>query len=157
MIVFNFDVLARPGESLSLRQPDPDGRSVWSMMFEKYTGRICVVSTTEYPRLQFEDWLKRERFKASLYEFIDHTDPFLQAEKIQTIGSAFGRIDWYVDNHPKVCAETLKLGIPTLVVASPYIGLPEWDTLNRVKGWDSLVDEMDSQALKSAKKTWREV
>jgi hypothetical protein len=80
-----------------------------------------------------------------------------QAEKIQTIGSAFGRIDWYVDNHPKVCAETLKLGIPTLVVASPYIGLPEWDTLNRVKGWDSLVDEMDSQALKSAKKTWREV
>lgn len=156
MIVFNFDVLARPGESLSLRQPDPDGRAVWSMMFEKYTGRICVVSFTEYDRPQFEEWLKREKFKASVYEFVDQIDPVLKAERIHIIGSSFGRINWYVDNDARVCAETLKMGIPTMVVASPYVIRPEWDTGRKVKEWGSLVDEMDSQALKAAEKTWRE-
>lgn len=156
MIVFNFDVLARPGESLALRQPDPDGRAVWSMVFEKYSGRICVVSVNEYDRSQFEEWLKREKFKASSYEFIDQVDPVLKAERIHIIGSFFGRINWYIDNDSRVCSETLKLGIPTLVVASPYIVRPEWDTGRKLKEWNSLVDEMDYQALKAAEKTWRE-
>lgn len=157
MIVLSFDVIARPGDSLALRQPDPDGRAVWSMLFDKYTGRLCVVSTTEYDRSQFEEWLKIEKFKASTYEFIDHTDPVLIAEKVHTIGSAFGRINWYVDNDPRVCSETLKLGIPTLVVACPYIVRPEWDSGRRIKEWGSLVDELDVQALKAAEKTWRDL
>lgn len=157
MIVLSFDVIARPGDSLAIRQPDPDGRAVWSMLFDKYTGRLCVVSTTEYDRSQFEEWLKIEKFKASTYEFIDHTDPVLIAEKVHTIGSAFGRINWYVDNDPRVCSETLKLGIPTLVVACPYIVRPEWDSGRRIKEWGSLVDELDVQALKAAEKTWRDL
>lgn len=157
MIIFNFDVLARPGESLALRQPDPDGRAVWSMLFDKYMGRLCVVSTVEYDRMQFEEWLKREKFKASSYEFIDQVDPVLIAERTHIIGSAFGRINWYVDNNPRVCAETLKLGIPTLVVASPYIVRPEWSDVKRVKEWGSLVEEMDSQALKAAEKSWGDI
>lgn len=127
------------------------------MVFEKYTGRICVVSTTEYDRPQFEEWLKREQFKASVYEFIDQVDPALKAEKVHIIGSSFGRINWYVDNDPRVCAETLKLGVPTLLVACPYIVRPEWDMGRKVKEWGSLVDEMDSQALKAAEKTWRDL
>lgn len=157
MIIFSFDVLARPGDSLATRQPDSDGRAVWSMLFDKYTGRLCVVSTTEYDRSQFEDWLKREQFKASTYEFIDQVDPVLVAERIHIIGSSFGRINWYVDNNPHVCAETLRLGIPTLVVASPYIIRPEWDSGKRIKEWGSLVDEMETQALKAAEKTWRDM
>jgi hypothetical protein len=157
VIIFNFDVLARPGESLATRQPDPDGRAVWSMMFEKYTGRICVVSTNEYDRSHFEDWLKIEKFKASSYEFIDHVDPVLRAEKVHIIGSAFGRINWYVDNDPRTCAETLKLGIPTIVIASPYIIRPEWNRGRKLKGWDSLVTEMDTQALKAAERDWRDI
>lgn len=156
MILFNFDVLARPGESLALRQPDPDGRAVWSMLFDKYTGRICVISNTEYDRAQFEEWLKREQFKASVYEFVDQVDPVLKAERVHIIGSSFGRINWYVDNDPRVCSETLKLGVPTLLVACPYIVRPEWDMGRKVKEWGSLVDEMDSQALKAAEKTWRD-
>jgi hypothetical protein len=157
VIVFNFNVLATPAETLPLRQPDPNGRAVFSMMFEKYMGRICVVSTIEYDRPVFEDWLKRERFKASSYEFIDEVDAVLQAEKVHRIGSAFGRIDWYVDNDPRVCAETLKLGISTLVAASPYVVRPEWNGSRYIKEWGTLVDEMDSQALKAAEKTWRDL
>jgi len=157
VIVLNFDVLARPGESLALRQPDPDGRAVWSMLFEKYTGRICVVSMDDYNPPQFEEWLKREKFKASSYDFIDQVDPVLKAERIHIIGSAFGRINWYVDNDPRTCSETLKLGIPTMVIASPYIIRPEWDGGRKLKGWDSLVTEMDSQALRAAEKDWREL
>lgn len=155
MILFNFNVLARPGEVLAARQPDPDGRAIWSMLFEKFSGRICVISNVEYDRMQFEEWLKIEQFKASVYEFVDQVDPVLKAERVHTIGASIGRINWYVDNDPRVCAETLKLGIPTLVVASPYIVRPEWGSGRQVKEWDSLVDEMDSQALKAAEKSWR--
>ncbi len=157
MIIFNFDVLARPGASLAVRQPDPDGRAIWRMMFEHYTGRICVVSTTEYPKIQFEEWLKREQFKASVYEFLDVPDAVLKAERVHIIGSSFGRITWYVDNDPLACAETLKLGIPTLLVASPYIVRPEWGGTKTTKEWGTLVTEMDEQALKASEKSWREM
>lgn len=157
MIIFNFDVLARPADSLPLRQPDVDGRALWGMMFEKYMGRICVVSNNLYERDQFEEWLKREQYKASVYEFLDESDPFRTAEKVHRIGSSFGKINWYVDNDPRVCAETLKLGICTLMVAAPYILRPEWDTGRKIKNWGSLVDEMDSQALKKAERSWREL
>lgn len=157
MIIFNFDVLATPAETLPLRQPDPNGRAIFSMMFEKYMGRICVVSSTEYDRPVFEDWLKRERFKASSYEFIDEVDAVLTAEKVHRIGSSFGRIDWYVDNNPRVCAETLKLGISTLLTASPYVIRPEWNGGRFIKEWGALVNEMDNQALKAAEKTWRDL
>lgn len=157
MIVFNFDVIARPGDSLELRQPDPEGRAIWRMMFEHYTGRICVISDVEYTRFQFEDWLKREQFKASVYEFLDVPDAVLKAERIHIIGSTFGRITWYVDNDALACAETLKLGIPTLLVASPYIVRPEWGGNKTIKEWGALVNEMDSQALKASEKSWREM
>jgi hypothetical protein len=157
VIIFNFNVLATPADSLALRQPDPNGRALFSMMFEKYMGRICVVSNTEYDRHVFEEWLKRERYKASSYEFIDEVDHILKAEKVHRIGSAFGRIEWYVDNDPRVCAETLRLGIPTLVAAAPYIIRPEWDGGRKMKEWGYLVDEMDTQALKAAEKTWRDL
>lgn len=157
MIVFNFSVLAKPAENLALRQPDPDGRAIWGAMFEKYMGRIIVVCDEVYDRSQFMEWLKREQFKASMLDFLDVVDPALKAEKVHRIGSAAGRINWYIDNDPRTCAETLKLGIPTLVVASPYIIRPEWDSGRKVKEWGSLVDEMDYQALKAAEKTWRDV
>jgi len=156
VIVFNFDVVARPAESLATRQPDPDGRAIWGALFEKYMGRIILVCNDVYDRSQFMDWLKREQFKASMLDFIDQTDPVLIAESVHRIGSAAGRINWYVDNNPSTCRETLKLGIPTLVVASPYILRPEWGTDYKVKEWGNLVTEMETQALKSAEKTWRD-
>jgi hypothetical protein len=157
VIVFNFSVLARPAENLSLRQPDSDGRALWGAMFDKYMGRMIVVCDEVYDRTQFMDWLKREQFKASMLDFLDEVDPVLKAEKVHRVGSAAGKINWYVDNDARACAETIKLGIPTIVAVSPYIVRPEWDTGRKIKEWGSLVDEIDTQALKAAERSWRDV
>lgn len=157
MILFNLSVLARPAETLVLRQPDPDGRRLWKALFEQTTGRICLVINEPYDRGSIEHWCKVEGFKPSFYEILDEPVITLRAEKIHRISSTFGRPEWYIDNDPRLCAETLKLGIPTLVVACPYIVRPEWDGERVVKEWSQLVDSMDAQALKSAERTWGDI
>jgi hypothetical protein len=127
------------------------------MFFEKYMGRVVLVVNEEYDKEPFEQWLKKEGYKPSMYEFIDEIAPDLKAQKIHRIGSVFGRINWYVDNNARVCSETLALGIPTMVVAAPYIVRPEWDTQRELRQWDTLVTEMDNQALKAAEKSWGDV
>ena len=110
-----------------------------------------------YPKGKFfEDWLKKEGIKPSFYEMLDEPDPVLQAEKINRIGAIFGKPEWYVDNNPRTCAELLKLGMATLLIASPYLVRPEWSNMKVIKEWDVLVEELDTQALKAAEKTWRE-
>lgn len=156
MIIFNFSVLARPAESLPLRQPDSDGRNIWSMFHEANYGRICLVVNEDYDKELLEEWLKREGFKPSFYEFIGEDKPTLQAERIHRVSAVFGKAKWYVDNDPEVCAQTLKLGIPTLLVATPYIIRPEWSGDKALKPWDTLVEEVNRQHLIRATKAWRD-
>lgn len=157
MILFNFDVIARPAETLGQRQPDSDGRYVWNLFHEQEMGRICLIVNDDYDKDLFETWLKRESFKAAMYEFVDFSDPILRAERIHTISAIWGRAKWYVDNDARVCAETLKRGIPTLLVASPYIIRPEWTAPKQIRSWDSLTLELDDQAIKASTKTWNDV
>jgi hypothetical protein len=156
VIIFNFSVVAKPGQSLGERQPDRSGMYIWKMMHDQSIGRICLVVNETYQRPILEDWLKVEGLKPSFYELLDEPSPNLRAEKVHRIGAVFGRPEWYVDNDPLTCAETLKLGIQTLLVASPYIVRPEWSGERTIRAWDTLVEEMDNQALKAAEKTWRE-
>lgn len=157
MILFNLSVLARPAESLVLRQPDPDGRKLWRALFDQSIGRICLVVNEPYERASIEHWCKLEGFKPSFYEILDEPNINIRAEKIHKIASIFGRPEWYIDNDPKVCAETLSLGIPTILVACPYVVRPEWGGDRMIKEWDSVVDAMEEQALKAAEKTWGDV
>lgn len=155
MILFNLSVLARPADTLVLRQPDPDGRKLWNAFFDQTIGRICLIVNDDYERSAVEHWCKLEGYKPSFYEILDEQNPNVKAEKIHKVASIFGRPEWYIDNDPLVCAETLKLGIPTLLVACPYILRPEWDGGRVIKEWDTLVEAMEEQTLKSAEKTWR--
>ena len=156
MILFNFSVLARPADSISLRQPDPQGLYIWRMMHDQSVGRICLVVNEDYTKMTMEDWRKKEGIKPSFYEMLDESDPILRAEKINRIGAVFGKPEWYVDNDPRTCAETLKLGMPTMLIASPYLVRPEWSNMKVIKEWNVLVEELDTQALRAAEKTWRE-
>jgi hypothetical protein len=156
VILFNFSVLARPADSISLRQPDPQGLYIWRMMHDQSIGRICLVVNEDYTKMIMEDWLKKEGIKPSFYEMLDESDPVLRAEKINRIGAVFGKPEWYVDNDPRTCAETLKLGMPTMLIASPYLVRPEWSNMKVIKEWNVLVEELDTQALRAAEKTWRE-
>lgn len=156
MILFNFSVIAKPGQHLGERQPDSHGMSIWRMFHESTIGRICLIINEEYQKPVLEDWLKVERIKPAFYEMFEEPSANLKAERIHRIGAVFGKPEWYIDNDPMTCSETLKLGIPTILVASPYIVRPEWSSERVIKSWDTLVQEMDEQALKAANKTWRE-
>lgn len=156
MIIVNFSVLARPAESLPTRQPDSDGRHLWSIMYEANYGRMCLVVNERYENHLLEAWLKAEGYKPSFYEFIDDTQPSLKAERIHRLTSVFGKAQWYVDTDPLVCAETMKLGIPTLMVACPYVVRPEWGGEKNLKPWDTLVEEVNRQHLIRATRTWRD-
>lgn len=157
MILFNFDVIAKPDKSIGQRQPDVNGRHLWSMFHEKEMGRLCLIINEECKKEHLEVWLKREGFKASMYEFVDIDNPVLKAERIHTIASMWGRIKWYVDNDPRVCAETIKLGIPTLLVGVPFVVRPEWSEPANIREWESVVEELDRQAMKASMKTWDEL
>lgn len=157
MILFNFDVIARPADSLGQRQPDADGRYIWNLFHTQEMGKICLIVNDIYDKELFEVWLKRENFKAAMYEFVDFVDPVLKAERIHTLSGIWGRSKWYVDNDARVCAETLKRGIPTLLVASPYVIRPEWHSPKQIKSWDTLTTELDEQAMQAANRTWSDV
>lgn len=156
MIIVNLSVLSRGADSVGSRQPTPEGRAVWSMLFNQYMGRILVVSDEDYDRSHFSDWLKMAGYKASSFECLYEPLPDLKAQRIHLLGAAFGKIEWYVDSDPKVCAETTALGIPTMLISVPFIIRPEWDKEREIRQWDTLVEEMETQALKAAERTWRE-
>lgn len=156
MILFNFNVIARPNESLVARQPDSEGRALWKMFHETYMGRIILIVNEGYEREHLEHWLKTEGYKPGMYEILDEADPELLSQKIHRVAAVFGKPSWYIDNNPAVCAKTLALGIPTLLVACPYIVRPEWTSPKEIRQWDTLVSELEAQALKAAEKTWRD-
>lgn len=154
MITFNFDVLARPGATISTRQPDPDGRNLWRMFHSLTVGNMCIVCDDDIDRTLFEHWLMREGFKASTYDFFDTKDPIIKAEKVHLLSTMFGRAGWYVDVDPRTIALTIAKGIPSLLVGSPFTIRPEWEEAKAIRPWDELVAEMDRQKILKVKKSW---
>jgi len=154
VIVFNFDVIARHSETLGSRLPDPDGRRLWNMFFDHSVGRIALVVNEDVDTGILETWLKKEGFKPVVYEVLDTPDPTLKAEKVQLLTTAFGRANFYVDNDPPTCARTMRLGIPTLMVCTPWVVRPEWHEERVPRDWDDIVEEKTRQTLLRAEKTW---
>lgn len=156
MILFNFNVIAKPNDTLADRQPSPEGRSLWKILNEAYMGRIILIVNEDYPRDKLEHWLKGEGFKPSMYEMLDESDPSLLSQKIHRIAAVFGKPHWYVDTDPEVCSKMIALGIPSLVVACPYTIRPEWNSPKEIRKWDTLVSELEEQVMRAAEKTWRD-
>jgi hypothetical protein len=156
MIVVNFEVIARPHETLPQRVPDPDGMRLWRMLHESHLGRVSIVYNGNVEADAFEHWLKLYGVKAAVYHMLEADTPVAKAEKIRLLMSATSRVDWYVDNDPATLAETLKLGIPSLAMLPPYIVRPEWVGDQQRRGWDELVSEVERQALLRTEKTWGE-
>lgn len=157
MIIINFDVIARPSENLGSRQPDPEGRDLWRMFFDKSVGRIALVIDDPVNHEILEVWLKKEGYKPALYEVLETKNPMLKAEKVQLLSTSFGRASWYVDNDPATCARTMRLGIPTLMVCVPWVVRPEWHEERVPRDWDDIVDETIRQRVIKTEKTWGEL
>lgn len=154
MIIFNFDVLARPNNEFGARLPDPEGVKLWLMLHDQTLGRLAVVVDGDPKRDHLEHWLTVNGIKAAMYEILDTDDPVVKADKVHRISMAAGRSDWYIDVDPLTVVETLRLGIPSLLVANPYVVRPEWMESKGPRPWDQVVSEIERQKLIKANKTW---
>jgi hypothetical protein len=156
MVVFSFDVLAYPNDELGARQPIPEGRRIWNAFTASYNGRIAVLGTGVRNTPVFLEWLKREGFKASTVDIIEDDGSLVKVDRVLSLNAVYGRIDWYVDSDPAAIAGVTHNGIPTLLITVPHTVRSEWVDVKKVKGWDTLVGEIESQALAKAEKTWND-
>lgn len=154
MILFNFDVLARPNTDFGARIPDPDGILLWRAMHEQTIGRVGVVINGSPKKGHVEHWLKVNDIKASFYEILDSTDPKVIEEKVSLYLASAGGRHMYFDTDPSVIAQTLQAGIPSILVCQPFVIRPEWSTTKRMRSWEDLTQEIDKQKLAKAEKTW---
>lgn len=156
MIVFSFDVIAAPNEELGARQPIPEGCRLWSMLATTYNGRIAILGAgiTNIP--VFTEWLKKGNFKASTVDVTDQTSAQAKIDRVASLNAVYGKIDWYVDTDPSAVAGVMHMGIPTLLVTVPHTVRPEWVDGRKIKGWDTLVNEIESQTLAKAERTWND-
>lgn len=158
MIVFNFDVLARPNVEFGARVPDPEGMYLWRTLHEATVGQMGVVVTEDIPDNKvLEAWLKINGIKAIMYDVLGTREPRMCAESVARILAAAGGRSMYFDTHAPTIAETYSAGIPSLLVCQPFVVRPEWSTQKVMRGWDSLVEEIDRQAIARSEKNWREL
>ena len=158
MIVLTLDVLAHPGEELGARQPTLEGRKLWNMFFNMYQGRICLLAPgvdTKQTTILME-WMKRENYKAGSLDLCRETSADAKLERIRSIQAGIGRINWFIDTDPSTVAKVIHEGIPTIVVSAPSIPRPEWVKQRDIRGWEQISQELATQALARAERTWED-
>lgn len=150
------DVLARPHDDFGARVPDPEGMRLWSDLHQTHLGRLGLV-VDEVPSVMiFEHWLRVNGVKAAQYEVLETIDPQIKAEKVQRLMMTVGIQDWYVDVDPRTIALTLRMGIPSMLIANPYVLRPEWLQEVDPRPWDQLVSELDQQLAFRAARSWND-
>lgn len=158
MIVVTFDVIANRSPDIGASQPNNHGRKLWNMLFTVYNGRICLlidgVDKDKHQLLM--EWLKKENYKPGSIDFHWETGADNRLDRVRAIHAAHNRIDWYVDVDPNTVSKVIKEGIPTMLVTIPHIIRPEWDQPRTIVAWDELTNEIETQTLKKAERTWRE-
>lgn len=158
MIIVNFDVIAHRATEVGSSQPRKEGRKLWNIMFSAYNGRICMLidNVNKEQHKLVEEWLKKESFKAGFVDYTQDVGAEARLERVRSIYASFQRIDWYLDIDPNAVEKTLKEGIPSLLVAVPNTVRPEWESGKSTIKWDTLITEMEHQALKKAERSWQD-
>jgi hypothetical protein len=157
MIIMTMDVLAYPASTVGERQPSLEGRRLWEVLFAKYNGRIIVVADKRDNFEHLSVWLKRENFKPSAIDFAYDNGSDAKVERARHLRAVHGGLHWFLDTDPEVIRQTVHDGIPSLLVAVPYVTRPEWHYEKERKPWDELSAELDQQALLRSEERWREL
>lgn len=151
MIFIHFDVIAQQASSFGARPPSPEGRRLWNALFTTYQGRVALIADEGSPQEILTDWLMKEGFKPSIVHIpngITKSGMSPKAYSVWNLSATVGKPHWYVDIDANCCAEVLRAGIPSLIVAVPLVHRPEWNEKETIRSWDSVVEELESQALK---------
>jgi hypothetical protein len=162
MIVITFDTLALPANDLGARQPRNEARRLWNALFPYYHGRIIIIADGiakeghQGEQILLE-WLKKEGFKASSVDMVEGKGAEVRYDRVVSLNSVYGKIHWYIDIDPEAIAKVAHCGVPTLLVTIPDIVRPEWAEGRQIKGWDTLVEEIESQELAKKERVWGDV
>ncbi len=156
MILINFDAIASPGSELGARIPRPEMRKLWGALTAGYNGKMSVMATGITNTQVFLEWLKREGYKPVTVDIVEDSHVDTKIERVAAFNAAYGKIHWYIDIDPITVAKVAHMGIPTLLLTIPDIIRPEWSEEKVIKSWDVLVEEIESQALAKAERTWNE-
>lgn len=156
MILINFDAIATPGDELGARVPRKEMRRLWGALNAGYNTKLAVMATgiTNTPILL--EWLKREGYKANTVDIVEEDSLNAKIDRVVAFNAVYGKITWYVDIDPIAVAKVAHMGIPTLLLTVPDTIRLEWSEERTIKSWDVLVEEIESQALAKAERTWRE-
>ena len=131
-------------------------RRLWGALSAGYNGRLIVIATGITNTQLLLEWLKREGYKASAVDIIQDEHVDVRVDRVTALNAAYGRIQWYVDIDPIVVAKVARLGIPTLLLTVPDVVRPEWSEDRVPKSWEALVEEIETQALAKAERTWND-
>lgn len=129
-----------------------DGLFMYRSM--KVLGRVILLTSMD--RQMAEVWLMMHNM-SDYDELIDSSVALDPSEKLRhrqlAVARTRGEITMYVDADPSMVAESLRLGITSLLFSSPQYSRPEFrpDAPKGVRRWDDLVGERTrQQALKAA-------
>ena len=155
VIVFDYDVVARPGKDLGGRAPDPDGMALWRTHHDKSMGSMGIVYPGTLDNTEMlQSWLMINGVKAPMYEVLDTDDPALQADKICRILSASGKRGIFVGANPDTVREVYARGSVAILFMTPHVVRPEWTSTKTMKSWDALTEEIDNQRKQAAERSW---
>jgi hypothetical protein len=152
------DTLATPAATVGQRLPSIEGRRLWNLMFQQYSGSIILIADNNDNKDHLEHWLKSEGFKPSM---IDYATDNTARSKVQVAGrlrNAFGNLHWFVDIDPYSAQLAIEEGLPTLITIAPSVPRAEWrnDRETEKRSWGDLIEEIDKQRIMRAEANWAE-
>lgn len=156
MILINFNAIANPGPELGARIPRQEMRRLWGALNAGYNSKLAIMATGITNTQILIEWLKREGYKATTVDIVEEDDTNTKVDRVSAFNAVYGKINWYIDIDPIAVARVAHMGIPTLLLTVPDTIRPEWTEEKVIKSWDVLVEEIESQALAKAERTWHE-
>lgn len=156
MILINFNAIANPGTELGARIPRQEMRRLWGALNAGYNNKLAIMATGITNTQLLLEWLKREGYKATTVDIVEEDDTNIKVDRVSAFNAVYGKISWYIDIDPIAVARVAHMGIPTLLLTVPDTIRPEWTEEKVIKSWDVLVEEIESQALAKAERTWHE-
>jgi hypothetical protein len=160
MYIFHDRALAHAHEEMVHRLPRRNGLLLWRALYDSSLGRMGVVVTDPaISNVALETWMRLHNIRAAVYEIMDDEfGPLDQQIEGMMIKHGMRSGDMYVDTDPDMISKLLARGVPSLLLADPYVLRKEW-TEQEPKdspGWDALVAEMDRQTVLRTQREWME-
>jgi hypothetical protein len=159
VIIITMDTLALPAESVGERVPSIEGRRLWNLVFQQYSGSIILIADGNDNKDFLEHWLKSEGFKPSMIDYAADNTARSKVQAASRLRNAFGNLHWFVDIDPYSAKLAIEEGLPTLITIAPSVPRAEWrnDSEKETKSWNDLITEIDKQRIMRAEANWGEM